>query len=54
MEFPATARFELRETDPGYGVWDRYLIRWTETDAGCTGLTELDAEIIVNALNTRE
>jgi hypothetical protein len=47
-----SVRFQSKETQDGcYGVWDRYLLCWTDTDAGHTALSEYDAEVIATELN---
>lgn len=44
-----TLRYVVRESDPGYGCWDTYLLRW-EYDA--VGLSEYEAQVIADESNT--
>lgn len=50
----AAPRFEVRERNGRYGVWDRYALRWEELDGGTDEMDEYDADVLARDLNARK
>ena len=43
-------RYEVRERNARYGVWDSYLLRWMENALGQDEMDETDAEVLAGDL----
>lgn len=44
-------RYEVREVNSAYGVWDVHLCRWETNAFDMDEMSEIDAEVLCNDLN---